>query len=212
MLNLAEGLNAGLRSLGEDPDTHPCALYLAYLELLSRWNRAYNLTGVRDPERMLAYLLLDSLSILPFLRGERCLDAGTGAGLPGLILALARPKTNWTLLDSSGKKIRFLNRAIAELPAKNVQVAHSRLEDYQAEQPFMTIVSRALGSLPEFLSKSRHLLAPDGVLLAMKGAQPEAELHALDARGIRITIHRLQVPGVDSKRSVVCIEAGARSS
>ncbi|MGH7462299.1 MAG: 16S rRNA (guanine(527)-N(7))-methyltransferase RsmG, partial [Longimicrobiales bacterium] len=128
MTDLDEKLKVGLRDLGEDPNAHPCAVYLAYLELLRKWGRAYNLTGVREPGRMLAYHVLDSLSLLPFLRGKRCLDLGTGAGLPGLILALARPDLHWVLLDSNRKKIRFLNRALGSFAVKNAEVVQDRVE------------------------------------------------------------------------------------
>ena len=141
--SLSDTLTQGLRALGEDPAAHPCDTYLWFLGELAKWNKAYNLTAIRDPGQMLTHHLLDSLSILPYLQGQRCLDVGTGAGLPGLILALARPDTHWTLLDSKSKKIRFLQHVLYELKPSNVELALSRVEDYRPAQSFSTIVSRA---------------------------------------------------------------------
>ena len=206
MTQLLQQLRDGLVALGQEPDEHPCEKYLAYVELLGKWNRTYNLSGIRDPERMISYHLLDSLSLLPFLHAEHCLDAGTGAGLPGLVLAIARPELSWVLLDSNLKKTRFLSQAIRELAIPNAVVAQARLEQYEDRQRFNTITSRALGSVADFHRDSRRLLAPGGVLLAMKGKRPEAEIEGLDTAGLRIRIHPLSVPGISSARSVVEIE------
>lgn len=202
---LLHGLQEGLRQLGEDPAHHPCDAYLAYLDLLGEWNRAYNLTAIRDPERMLSHHLLDSLSILPFIRGDRCLDVGTGAGLPGLILALAGPRRHWVLLDSSAKKIRFLNQVLLELRPANVELVRSRVEDYRPAQLFSTVCTRAFASVLQFQRQAGHLITADGILLAMKGKFPAEEADELQAAGVQCAIRRIAVPALQAERHVVMI-------
>lgn len=199
--SLSDTLIKGLRALGEDPAAHPVDTYLWFLNELTRWNKAYNLTAIRDPAQMLTHHLLDSLSVLPWLHGDRCLDVGTGAGLPGLILALARPKTHWTLLDSKSKKIRFLQHILLELKPSNIELVTARVEDYHPDQPFSTVISRAFSSLEQFRHMSAHLLATDGRLLAMKGVMPEQELAEMS--GVESRVVRLQVPGLDSERHLI---------
>lgn len=206
MKDLGEKLKAGLCALGEDPDAHPCDRYLRYLKLLAKWNRAYNLSGIRAPDRMLAYHLLDSLSVLRFVHGKRCLDAGSGAGLPGLILALAQPARQWVLLDSNAKKIRFLDQARRELGAGNVEIAHARIESFRPPRGFSTIISRALWALPDFTRNALRLLDEDGVLLAMKGARPEREITDELRATMTISIEPLNVPGITSDRSLVILQ------
>lgn len=204
MTELDGKLRAGLRQLGQDPAAHPCDRYLRYVELLAKWNRAYNLTAVRDPEQMIERHLLDSLSILPFLQDGDCLDVGSGAGLPGLILALARPAQYWVLLDANNKKVRFIEQAILELGCGNAEAVQSRLEDYAPARRFGTIVARALGPLADFAVADR-LLAPGGVLLAMKGPKPDAEIDAGLRRRFDIEVHTLAVPGAETGRSLVLL-------
>jgi 16S rRNA (guanine527-N7)-methyltransferase len=203
MPSLVEQLRAGLAAMGLDPAQHPCEQYLSYLGLLQHWNKAYNLSGIRAPQRMLSYHVLDSVALLPHLHGRFCLDVGSGAGLPGLILAMARPDTRWVLLDSNGKKVRFLNHCVRELDMGNVEVVQARIESWESGAHFDTIVSRAFGPLANFYTAVARLLAPDGVVLAMKGPKPEAEVTAeLAARAQTETI-ALRVPGVDGGRTVV---------
>jgi len=204
MTDLSSKLHAGLRELGQDPAAHPCERYLRYIDLLLKWNRAYNLTAVREPEPVLYRHVLDSLSILPFVRSGDCLDAGSGAGLPGLLLALARPADRWVLLDSNGKKVRFLEQAVMELGCRNVEAVQSRIEDYRPPRRFSTIVSRALGSLEEF-SETARLLADEGVLLAMKGPDPEPEITADLRRRMQVEVRPLAVPGAESARTLVIL-------
>lgn len=178
---------------------------LAFVDLLQKWNRAYNLTAVRETGQMLTQHVLDSLSILPYLWGSRFLDVGAGAGLPGIPLAIARPDIQATLLDSNGKKTRFMQQAALELALDNVEVVKSRLEEYRPARPFDTVTSRAFGSLAAFVRMSVPLCGHEGRLLAMKGKNPEQELQGVDLMGLVPTIHRLSVPGLNAERHVVCL-------
>jgi len=198
-------LQQGVEALSLNATKLPLQDYLSYIDLLVQWNSAYNLTAIRDPGKMLAYHILDSLSILPFIHGNDCLDIGTGAGLPGIILALARPDTQWTLLDGNNKKTRFVQQAVMTLNLKNVEVICSRIENYEPEIRFNTIVSRAFTSLADFYACSHQLLAPVGSLLAMKGPDPENEISALPAEDVSTMIIPLSVPGVTAGRSLVQI-------
>ena len=174
-----------------------------FVELLLQWNRAYNLTAVRDPEEVLTKHLLDSLAVLPYVTGSPVLDVGSGAGLPGIPLAVALPDTRFVLLDSNGKKVRFMTHAAAVLPLPNVTALQARIEDYLPEAPFATVLSRAFASLGDFVKLAGHACAPGGRLLAMKGAPSAAELAELPP-GFRVReVHRLTVPGLDAERCVV---------
>ena len=176
--------------------------YLTYLRLLHRWNSSFNLTAVRDPLEMVGRHLLDSLAILPWVRGPRVLDAGSGAGLPGVPLAIARPEWTVVLLDSAGKKVRFLRQVRRELGLDNLEPVQERLERFRPEVGFDTVVSRAFASLADFASAARHLVA-GGRLLAMKGRYPEAELADLPD-DIRVeAVEKPRVPGLQEERHLV---------
>jgi 16S rRNA (guanine527-N7)-methyltransferase len=177
-----------------------------FIELLQQWNKAYNLTAVRDPEEMLTKHVLDSLAVLPFVRGARVLDVGTGAGLPGIPLAVARPELQFTLLDGNGKKTRFVTHAVAALALKNVEVLQARVEDYRPAVPFATVISRAFAALDDFVRLAGHTSAPGGRLLAMKGVRPDEEIQALPAGFRLVAVHPLKVPGLDAERCVVELE------
>lgn len=177
---------------------------LAYLQLLAKWNSAYNLTAVRDPAEMVTRHLLDSLAIAPYLRGPRVLDIGTGPGLPGIPLAVLRSDLQFTLLDANAKKTRFVVQAVGELALKNVEVVQTRVENYRPAQKFDTLMSRAFASIADMLAGARHLCAPGGRFLAMKGVSPEEELQALPA-GYDIEVLALAVPGLDAARHVVIV-------
>jgi 16S rRNA (guanine527-N7)-methyltransferase len=178
-------LDAGLREMppgiSEPLDEAARDKLIQYLLLLGRWNRAYNLTAVRDPREQVARHLLDSLAVLPWVSRGPVLDVGTGAGLPGIPLAIARPALAFSLLDSNGKKVRFVRQAVVELGLSNVQAIQIRLEAYRPERKFATIVARALASLPNLCASVAGLVADDGRLLALKGRQAEEELLALIA-------------------------------
>ena len=202
---LAAELAEGLGKMGLELETAVQTRLLAYIDLLAKWNRSYNLTAVRKPEQMLVRHLFDSLVIHSFLRGPRILDVGTGAGLPGIPLALACPEHDFTLLDSNSKKTRFITQAVAELGLDNVTVVQSRIEAYTAAG-FDTIVSRAFSSLAEFVSAVQPLLTADGILLAMKGLYPRAELAELPARFSLVQNIKLQVPNLNAERNLLIIQ------
>lgn len=175
---------------------------LAYVTLLHKWNKVYNLTAIRDSQQMVSHHLLDSLAVLPFLTGGRWLDVGCGAGLPGIVLAVAQPDWQFTLLDSNSKKTSFVQQAIIELGLKNATVHCARVEEWQPTEKFDGIISRAFTQLADFLRITRHLMAPGGYWAAMKGA-PEHELAGLP-EGCRVDrVIPLQVPGLRAARSLV---------
>lgn len=178
---------------------------MVYLAELQKWNAAYNLTAIRDPADMVTRHLLDSLALLPYARG-RLLDVGAGAGLPGIPLALANPALDVTVLDSNGKKARFMRHAVRTLGLGNVAVAEARAEAFEAERPFEVIVSRAFASLGDFFEQTGHLLARGGQWVAMKGKLDTEELAAVPARFVIRESHRLQVPGLDEERHAVIAE------
>lgn len=183
---------------------------VVYVELLEKWNQAFNLTAVRDPAEMVTLHILDSLVVAPILStllppgaSGSLIDVGTGAGLPGIPLALLDPERPVTLLDSNIKKTRFCRQAVLALGLKNVDVVHARDEDYLPEQPFATVISRAFASLADFVAGTRHLIAARGSLLAMKGAYPEKEVRALPKGVSVVAVHPLRVPGLDAERHLL---------
>ncbi|RMJ02913.1 Ribosomal RNA small subunit methyltransferase G [Marinobacter litoralis] len=178
---------------------------LAFLALLNKWNKAYNLTAVRDERVMVSRQLLDSLSIMPWVTTEHLLDVGAGGGMPGIPLAIAFPDKRFTLLDSNGKKTRFLNQCVLELGLKNVDVIHGRAEDCQPEQPFRQISSRAFTALENLVTWCEQLLAEDGEFLAMKGLYPDDEVAALPSRWQVESNHSLKVPGADGERHLLIV-------
>ncbi|WP_323753452.1 16S rRNA (guanine(527)-N(7))-methyltransferase RsmG [Marinobacter sp.] len=178
---------------------------LAFLALLNKWNKAYNLTAVRDERVMVSRQLLDSLSIMPWVTTDHLLDVGAGGGMPGIPLAIVFPDKRFTLLDSNGKKTRFLNQCVLELGLKNVEVIHGRAEDCQREQPFRQISSRAFTALENLVSWCGQLLAQDGEFLAMKGQYPDDEVAALPSRWQVESNHSLKVPGADGERHLLIV-------
>jgi 16S rRNA (guanine527-N7)-methyltransferase len=205
--SLLDKLAEGLAALSLALSDHVQHQLIDFLHLLVKWNRAYNLTAVRQPEQMVTRHLLDSLVIGPYIQGPRILDVGTGAGLPGIPLALAYPNCQFTLLDSSGKKIRFVTQAVAELGLVNVDVVQSRVEAYQPASRFDTVTARAYSSIEELVKQTAHLLADGGQYLIMKGAYPVAEVEAMPAGYHLEAIHQLQVPRLDAQRHLLVVRA-----
>ncbi len=182
-----------------------------YLQLLYRWNQTYNLTAVRDPVEMVKQHLWDSLSIATYVAGERCIDVGTGAGFPGMVLAITAPGRHWTLLDSNGKKIRFLRQVIIELGIEGVELEHQRVERFTPAAPFDTVVARAFTSVSELWSNSRHLVSCCGCMLAMKGKFPWLELPKDGLVDANTSCIQLTVPGLDAERHLIKIEPKSSS-
>lgn len=174
-----------------------------YVELLQRWNKVYNLTAVRDPAQMLPVHLWDSLAVVPFVEEESCLDVGSGAGLPGIPLAIMRPTQQFTLLDTNGKKTRFMQQAALELGLTNLKVVQARVEAWQPEQMFAAIISRAFASLVDFVTVSANHLQAQGTLYAMKGRYPESEIAELPEGWQVAGSHQLSVPGLEAERHLL---------
>lgn len=202
---LREVLASGCRALGLGPSAGQLDRLCDYLALLGKWNRAYNLTAVRDPAEMVTRHLLDSLAIAPLVTGERLIDVGTGAGLPGVPLAILFPEREFHLLDSNGKKTRFLFQVKTALGLANMAVHHARVETHRPEQPFDAVLSRAFASLGDMAAGCTHLLAPGGRLLAMKGACPEAELAEIAGLCEVLSVTPVEVPGLAEQRHLVVL-------
>ena len=204
---LLEKLADGLKALPLELNDSVQRRLIDFVQLLVKWNRAYNLTAIRQPEQMVTRHLLDSLVIGPYLKGPHILDVGTGAGLPGIPLALAYPDHHFTLLDSNGKKIRFVTQAVAELGLANVDVIQSRIEAFQPTCRFDTITARAYASIDELISQTTRLLADKGQYLIMKGIYPIAEVEAIPAGYQVAAVHQLDVPNLDAERHLLVIRA-----
>ncbi|CDZ76332.1 Ribosomal RNA small subunit methyltransferase G [Legionella massiliensis] len=198
--SLEELLSKGLEQLGLALAANPL---MSYLLLLQKWNKTYNLTAVRDLDVMITRHLFDSLAILPWIRGKHVLDVGTGAGFPGIPLALAKPDTQFVLLDSNGKKTRFLQEIKRRLQLDNVEVIQSRAENYHPSVDFDTVTSRAFSELAQMLKWTHHLIGTNGIWLAMKGRYPETELASIS---LPYQVHPYTVPGLDGERCCVIIE------
>jgi len=176
-----------------------------FLLLLTRWNKTHNLTAIKDPEMMLSHHLYDSLSIHDHVIGSRIADIGSGGGLPAIPLAVLSPQRSFTLIESSGKKVSFLRQAAIELGLANVEVLHTRVQDYQSETGFDLIMSRAFAAIPDFVAQSQHLLHKNGQWLAMKGQLPTQELTALDGN-FEYTVKELAVPELEAARHLITIK------
>jgi 16S rRNA (guanine527-N7)-methyltransferase len=199
-------LKQGVAELGLELDPSVPGKLLGHLELLEKWNRVHNLTSVRDAEMAVSVHLLDSLAVVPYVSGTRVLDAGSGAGFPGLPVALARPDLQVDLLDSNHKKCAFLRQAVAEAGARNAKVVCDRVEAYRPPSLYDCILSRALADLAEIVALTEHLLAPGGVIAAMKGVHPFEEIERLPS-GFRVRqVHVLSVPGLGAERHLVLVE------
>jgi 16S rRNA (guanine527-N7)-methyltransferase len=199
----SELLAAGAHEIGIALDASGAETLLKLVDELEAGNAQFNLTAIRDRLGMLRKHVLDSLSLQPYLRGNRVADIGTGAGFPGLPLAIVNPLRRFTLVEATGKKARFVEQTALRLGVDNVQVEHARAENYRPFELFDTVVARALSSLADFAAYAGHLCAPGGRLLAMKGKRPDEEISALPKSFRVLAVHRLKVPGLDEQRHLV---------
>ena len=204
-MSVADQLQRGLIALGLtlEPDTQQ--RLLDYIALIEKWNRVHNLTAIREPEKMVSHHLLDSLAVAPHLHAKRLLDVGSGAGLPGIPLALVNAHMHVTLLDSNHKKTAFLNQAVMELKLKNAEVCGERVESWQTQNKFDVIISRAFSDMGEFVCMTQHLLAPGGLFVAMKGLHPYEEIEKLPPDCKLRQVLPLAVPGLEGARHLVLI-------
>lgn len=204
-MNLKSQLAGGLDELGLSVEDTRLEALLAYLSLLDKWNKSYNLTAIREPQKMLAYHLFDSLSISRWIPPQaRVLDVGSGAGLPGIPLAITLPESRWLLLDSNGKKTRFMQQALANCSVNNATVVKSRVEDYHADEPLDIIVSRAYASLSDFAESVAHLMQAETMLVTMKTGLEDNEA-ALNTTQFDRQEYDLQVPGISEPRKLVTV-------
>ena len=201
-------LESGLIRLGLDLSPVARDKLLAYAALLYKWNRTYSLTALREQDKAVSHHLLDSLAALPYLSADTLLDVGSGGGMPGIPLAIARPDLRVTLIDSNSKKAAFLKQAAIELALPNISVHCGRVEQYHPQDCFSAITSRAFSELADFVRLTRHLLATDGRWLALKGLWPHEEIARLPAAIVVDAVHRLEVPGVDAERHLVVMSCG----
>jgi 16S rRNA (guanine527-N7)-methyltransferase len=209
---LAALLADGIDALGLSLTAQQQEQLLAYVALLHKWNKVYNLTAIREPERMIGLHILDSLALIPHLlryakEGDKILDVGSGGGLPGICVSIAAPMLEITMLDSLQKKTTFVRQAIAELGLKNAHVVCERVEKYQPEQQFNIVTSRAFAELADFVNGAAHLDAPGGRLIAMKGVHPQTEIDRLPPTHRVVEVVELTVPQVVGHRHLVVIES-----
>jgi 16S rRNA (guanine527-N7)-methyltransferase len=203
MRSRAGALQRGLDELGLALPEGAQETFLAYLELLTKWNKTYNLTAIREPDKMISHHLLDSLAVLPHLPAGLLADIGSGGGLPGIPLAIAQPTRRVTLNDANHKKAAFLQQAVIELKLTNAQVHVGRVQAWRPAERFACVITRGFAELADFISACRHLLAPGGALAAMKGVFPHAELERVPAGADCRDVHRLQVPLLEAERHLV---------
>jgi 16S rRNA (guanine527-N7)-methyltransferase len=202
-MNIADRLIADAEQLGVTLSADAAATLLRYLDLLAKWNRRISLTALSGRDEMRVRHLLDSLSVVPFVAGTRILDVGTGPGLPGIPLAVARPQTRVSLLESRERKVQFLIHAVAALHLSNAEVCHARLENLEPDDPFDTLVARAFAPLPRLLERCSHLCRPGTRLVAMTGKNPALTGRLAFAQIADVEVRRVQVPGLSAERHLV---------
>jgi 16S rRNA (guanine527-N7)-methyltransferase len=204
--NLLALLEDGIAQLQLDLSSDQKKKLLDYVKLLSRWNKAYNLTAIREEDEMMVKHILDSLTVVPLFAGsESIIDIGSGPGLPGIPLAICYPQTAVTTVDSNGKKTRFMQHAMTSLGLSNITVLNQRAEKISTNKKYAAITSRAFTSLVDMLEKTTHLLQTDGQFLAMKGVYPTQELSELPAGYTVTAVHQLKIPGLEAERHLVAI-------
>ncbi|EEB7581216.1 16S rRNA (guanine(527)-N(7))-methyltransferase RsmG [Salmonella enterica subsp. enterica serovar Brandenburg] len=186
---------------------HQKTLLVAYVDMLHKWNKAHNLTSVRDPNEMLVRHILDSIVVAPYLQGQRFIDVGTGPGLPGIPLAIVLPDAHFTLLDSLGKRVRFLRQVQHELKLENITPVQSRVEAYPSEPPFDGVISRAFASLNDMVSWCHHLPGEKGRFYALKGQLPGDEIASLPDNFSVESVEKLRVPQLEGERHLVIIKS-----
>ena len=205
----ARTLQNGARELGVELGDVPAQRLLSLLDELLKWNAAYNLTAITDPAKMLTHHLLDSLAVQPALHGTTVADVGTGAGFPGLPLAVVDPGRRFTLIDSNNKKVRFVGHAAHLLGLTNVTAVHSRSESFKSAKPFDTVIARAFAALPELLRLVSPLCGPATRVLAMKGKRPDDEIAGVPASWRVLEVRALTVPGLNEERHLVTLQRAA---
>ena len=193
--------------LGLSSQQYPCDKYFTYIEILHEWNQAYNLTAVKEPNEILSRHIIDSLLVLPYIEGKKCLDIGTGAGIPGLILALAQPEKKWVLLDSSQKKVRFLKHLKYKLHIENIEIVRSQVIEYKPTLPFDTLICRAFAPLDRMIIETEHLINNSNQLLAMKGESIDREIKLLQSHNFQTQIIDLSHPDLASQPKLVRIKS-----
>ncbi|HVS26907.1 MAG TPA: 16S rRNA (guanine(527)-N(7))-methyltransferase RsmG [Burkholderiales bacterium] len=206
-MSLADELKQGVTALGLKLSSEAQQRLLNYLALINKWNRVYNLTAVREPQKMVSHHLLDSLAVVPHIEAQNIVDVGSGAGLPGIPLAIAREEWQVTLLDGNHKKAAFLRQAAIELKLANVAVRCERAEDFQPQEKFDCVISRALSDLPEYVELAGHLCKITGTVVAMKGVYPYKELARLPRKFKMQQVIPLKVPGLKAERHLVIVKA-----
>ncbi len=200
-------LRKGAQQMGINLTDAQVKSLLGYLDLLQKWNKAYNLTAIRNELEMVRLHLLDSLTVVPFIGDGPVADIGTGAGLPGVVIAIMKPDTQITMVDSNIKKVNFVRQAIGQLGLKNAQVTHTRVEELVPEPCFKQITSRAFASLEDMIEWTQHLACAEGEFLAMKGQIPSQEINLLSDR-FQIESHPLSVPDEPGERCLVVLKHG----
>ena len=207
-LSLEDRIMQGLDTLDVSYGDQAISKLVDYMELLSEWNKTHNLTAVDDIDEMLSVHIFDSASIKPYVKGATLLDVGSGAGLPGMILAILSPALEVTSVESRNKKAQFQMYVANKLSLKNFKVENIRIEDFEPKEKFAIVVARAFSSIEDFVKVSKHTIAPNGRWLAMKGVVPEEELKALKKMGLKSDTYALKVPELDAQRNLIVINAG----